>query len=226
MQIYLNGQFLPREQAAISVEDRGFLFGDSLYEVIRSYGGFLFEQEAHLQRLQNGLQALSIEVPEFERLTNIATQLLQENKLAEAEATVYFQITRGPARPRKHAFPSSPVPPTIYVAANPLQPNLSWAERGVAAITVPDLRWGRCDLKTTNLLPNVLANQQAHENRADEAIFVRDGIVIEGSHSNVFAVFEGVVTTHPLTQNLLPGITRQVVLNLCRTLNVPYKESS
>ncbi|MGH7490949.1 MAG: D-amino acid aminotransferase [bacterium] len=225
MLIYLNGQFLPREQATISVDDRGFLFGDSLYEVIRSYRGFLFEKDAHLRRLQNGLQALRIEVSPFERLADIAMQLLRENKLAEAEATVYFQITRGPAQPRKHAFPSSPVPPTIYVAANPLQPNLAWAERGLAAITMPDLRWGRCDLKTTNLLPNVLANQQAHETGADEAIFVRDGIIVEGSHSNVFAVLDGVVTTHPLTPILLPGITRQVVLDLCRTLGLPYQES-
>jgi D-alanine transaminase len=226
MLVYLNGQFLPREQATISVDDRGFLFGDSLYEVIRSYRGLLFEKEAHLRRLQNGLHALQIEVPEFEHLLEIATQLLQKNHLSEGEATIYIQITRGAARPRKHAFPMPPVSPTVYVATNPFQPKLSWAEKGLAAITVPDLRWQRCDLKTTNLLPNVLANQRAQESGADEAIFVRDGIVVEASHSNVFAMIDGVVTTHPATPILLPGITRQVVLELCRALTLPWQESA
>jgi D-alanine transaminase len=226
MLVYLNGQFLPSEQATISVEDRGFLFGDSLYEVVRSYRGFLFEMEAHLRRLQNGLQALRIEVPEFGQLTAVASRLVQENNLTEAEATVYFQITRGAARPRKHAFPSPPVPPTVYVAINPVQPKLAWAEKGIAAITVLDVRWGRCDLKTTNLLPNVLANQQAHEAGTEEAIFVRDGMIVEGSHSNVFAIFDGVVTTHPKTPVLLPGITRQVALDLCRKMKLPHQERS
>ena len=187
MLVYLNGRFMPRAQATISIEDRGFLFGDSLYEVIRSYRGFLFEQEAHLRRLQNGLQALQIEMPEFSRLGDIATQLLHENGLAEAEATLYFQITRGAPAQRKHAFPEPPVAPTLFVASNPLQPNPSWAEKGIAVITISDTRWGRCDLKTTNLLPNVLANQRAHEENAEEAVFVRDGVVVEGSHARIFA---------------------------------------
>ncbi len=226
MFVYLNGQFIPHEEAAISIEDRGFLFGDSLYEVMRSYRGFLFEKEAHLRRLQNGLNALRLQVEQFDDLIEIATRLLHENGLTEAEATVYFQMTRGVARPRKHAFPATPASPTVFVATNPLQPNHLWAEKGIAVITVPDLRWGRCDLKTTNLLPNVLANQQAHEAGADEAIFVRDGIVVEASHSNVFALIDDVVTTHPKAPILLAGITRQVVLALCQKLELPFAERS
>lgn len=226
MLVYLNGQFLPREQAQISVEDRGFLFGDSLYEVIRSYRGFLFEKEAHLRRLQNGLRALRMEAAEFEHVTQIAARLLQENRLADAEATIYIQITRGAAVPRRHAFPAAPVPPTVYVATNPLHVKTRWAEEGIAVITVPDLRWGRCDLKTTNLLPNVLANQQAHEAGAEEAVFVREGLVMEGSHSNIFAVINGSVCTPPRSPALLPGITRQVVIDLCEKEKIPCQEQT
>ncbi len=224
MLVYLNGQFLPRAEAAISVEDRGFLLGDSVYEVFRSYRGFLFEKEAHVQRLRNGLRALRVEVPECERFVETATELLRMNELAETDATVYLQITRGAAQPRRHAFPAPPVPPTVFMATNPLQPNLTWTEKGIAAITVPDLRWGRCDLKTTNLLPNVLANQQAHEAGAEEAVFLREGIVVEASHSNVFAILRGVIATHPQAPILLPGITRQVVLDLCRQSKLACQE--
>ena len=224
MLVYLNGQFLPREKATISIDDRGLLFGDSLYEVIRSYDGFLFEKEAHWRRLQNGLATLRIEWPEFARLDDIAHHLLRENNLPETNATVYFQITRGAPGKRQHAFPAPPVSPTIFAAANFLQTNQSRAEHGVALITVPDVRWGRCDLKSTNLLPNVLANQQAHEAGAEEAAFVRDGVVVEGSHSNVFAVLKGIVTTHPIAPILLPGITRQVALHLCARLRLPCSE--
>ena len=224
MLVYLNGKFVPREQAAISVDDRGFLFGDSLYEVIRSYNGFFFEREAHLRRLRNGLEALRIHVREFDRLEEIACRLIADNGLAETDATIYFQITRGAPATRKHAFPDPEVPPTVYVATNPLKLKSEWAENGIAVITISDLRWGRCDLKTTNLLPNVLANQQAHEAGAEEAILVRKGMVVEGSHSNVFAVLAGVVVTHPNAPVLLPGITRKVAIDLCRQLHLPIEE--
>jgi len=225
MYVYLNGRFIPREQAAISVDDRGFLFGDSLYEVIRSYRGFLFEQSAHLKRLQRGLEALRMRLNEFDDLRDIAAKLIADNDLANAEALVYFQITRGISQPRRHAFPSESVRPTVYVATNPIAPDPKAAAEGVAAITVPDIRWGRCDIKTTNLLANVLANQQAQEAGAAEAIFVRDHVVIEGSHSNLFAVFEETIRTHPKTEHLLAGITRQVVIDLCQQLNLDIQES-
>jgi len=225
MLVYLNGRFLPREQAMVSVDDRGFLFGDSLYEVIRSYHGHLFEPAAHLQRLQNGLQTLRIHVAEFDQLGVIAQRLLAENDLQQAEATVYFQITRGAARARKHAFPPPDTSPTVYIAANQLAFNPAYSENGVAIITVPDVRWSRCDLKTTNLLANVLANQQAQEAGAYEALFIRNGVVTEGSHSNCFAVSGDTIFTHPLGPAILPGITRRVVLELCAQLQLKVEET-
>lgn len=224
MLVYLNGKYLPHEQAVISVNDRGFLFGDSLYEVIRSYRGRLFEKEAHLQRLQNGLRTLRMHLAEFEQLIDIARQLLAENGLQEEDATVYFQITRGATFPRKHAFPAGNISPTVFIAANRLHIDPALAERGAAVITVPDIRWGRCDLKTTNLLANVLANQQAHEASAYEAIFIREGVITEGSHSNFFAALNDTVFTHPASTAILPGITRQVVLDLCRQLHFKIEE--
>jgi D-alanine transaminase len=224
MLVYLNGNYLPREQAMISVNDRGFLFGDSLYEVIRSYRGMLFESAAHLARLQNGLRALRLRVAEFDRFTEIAQRLLAENDLLQHDATVYFQITRGAPFPRKHAFPEESTPPTVYIAANKLAFNPAYSEHGIAVITVPEVRWGRCDLKTTNLLANVLANQQAHESGAYEALFVREGFITEGTHSNFFAVMNGALYTHPVSNAILPGITRQVVLKLCEQLHLKVEE--
>lgn len=224
MLVHLNGKFLPREQALISVEDRGFLFGDSLYEVIRSYRGRLFEKEAHLERLQNGLRALRIHLAEFDQLLDMAQRLLAENGLQEDDATLYFQITRGAAFPRKHAFPAENALPTVFIAANKLNIDPALAERGAAVITTPDIRWGRCDLKTTNLLANVLANQHAHEAGAYEALFVREGLITEGSHSNFFAVLSDTVCTHPANTAILPGVTRQVVLDLCRQLQLQVEE--
>lgn len=225
MLIYLNGKFLPREQALIPVSDRGFLFGDSLYEVIRSYRGLLFEAEAHLQRLQNGLHALRLHVAEFEQLLEIARRLLTENNLAQAEATIYFQITRGAVFPRTHHFPPADTPPTVYIAVNKYAFNTDYLKTGVAVITVPDVRWSRCDLKTTNLLANILANQQAHELGAYEALFVREGVITEASHSNFFVVQDGKVFTHPLGNAILPGITRQVVFKLCEQLHIKIEET-
>lgn len=224
MLVYLNGDYLAREHAMISVNDRGFLFGDSLYEVIRSYRGLLFESKAHLERLQNGLHALRLHVAEFNRFIEIAHHLLAKNELLQEEATVYFQITRGAPFPRKHAFPEASTPPTVYIAANKLAFNPAFLEHGVAVITVPDVRWGRCDLKTTNLLANVLANEQAHEAEAYEALFVREGFITEGSHSNFFAVMNGALYTHPISNAILPGITRQVVLRLCAQLGLRVEE--
>ena len=224
--VYLNGKFIPRDQAFVSVDDRGFVYADSLYEGIHSYHGYLFEMKAHLRRLQRGLEILRIQVNEFDRLEEIAKKLITENNLQNTDAFVYIQITRGVAFPRRHAFPPASTPPTVYLSANPLIVNLESAEKGIAVITTPDLRWGRCDLKSTNLLANVLATQEAIERGTDEAILVKDGIVTEGSRSSVFAVFDGTIQTYPLDQNILPGITRQVVLDLCQHLKFDVLEKT
>lgn len=225
MLIYLNGKFIPHEQATVSVYERGFLFGDGVYEVIRSYHGYFFETEAHLRRLQHGLATLQLPFDDFAGLENIARRLLAENNFTDGEALIYFQITRGAAIPRKHFFPPPGTPPTVYIAANKFAPAQEQTENGVSAITMPDIRWHRCDLKTINLLPNVLASQKAHEQGADEAIFIHEGVATEASHSNFFAVFDGKIITHPRSPKILPGITRAVVLELCRELRLPAEET-
>jgi D-alanine transaminase len=224
MIVYLNGQYMPHENARVSVDDRGFLFADGIYEVARVYNGQIFEWEAHLARLTNGLRALQIDVVDIASLETIADRLLNENKLRGGDATIYIQVTRG-AAPRAHAFPAN-VQPTLYVASKPFRQHPStYFTEGVAAVTAPDIRWARCDIKSVSLLPNVLANQAAHAADAFEAIFVKDGVAIEGSHSNFFGVVDGAVTTFPSCNYILSGITRRIVLDLARELSLPTREA-
>jgi len=219
---YFNNRFLPKEEIRISPDDRGFLFGDGVYEVIRSYGGRLFQADAHIKRLERSLRELQINGIDTGNLPGIAEELLKRNNLTN-DATIYIQITRGVA-PRKHAFPDAAIPPTIYAFASAFQPPRQQAEAGVKVILVPDIRWARCDIKSVALLPNVLASQQAKASGAEEALFVRDGAVTEGSHSNFCAVIDSELRTFPESHYILAGITRQVVLNLCRALGIPFRE--
>ncbi len=223
---YLNGQFLPRSTATISVEDRGFVFGDGVYEVWRVVNGRLFETERHLARLQFGLSELRISLPEPLSLAGIeaiADRLLRESQLTAGEATFYMEITRG-AAPRGHAFPAAGTPPTIYATVNRLVPAEELRARGASAITIPDIRWLRCDIKTVQLLPNVFAKQAAAERGCVDALMIRDGVVTESSHANVVGVLDGTVRTHPTNHLILPGITRAIVLDLARQAGVPVSE--
>lgn len=222
MIVYYNGRFIPKQEVAISPDDRGFLFADGVYEVVRAYEGRLFESEAHMARLARSLAALRIQGPEPKRLIPVAQRLLAENDLETGQATVYIQITRG-AAPRKHYFPETETPPTVYAAPARFEPDPEKAENGVRVILVPDTRWTRCDIKSVALLPNVLASQQAMEQGAEEALFVRDGMVIEGSHTNFCAVFDGELVIAPNSNYTLAGITRKVVLELCRELDIPVR---
>lgn len=221
--VYLNGEYLPKDAARISPDDRGFLFADGVYEVIRSYGGRLFGEGPHLDRLANGLAALRIAGVDARSLGDVAREVLARNDLAAHDATVYVQVTRG-AAPRTHAFPAPPVPPTVYVSAQRFVPKYDPAT-GVAAITVPDLRWARCDIKSVSLLPNCLANQQAQEAGAQEAIFIRDGVALEGSHTSFFALLDGVVRTAPTSNYILPGVTRAAILDICRREGIRAEEA-
>jgi D-alanine transaminase len=224
MQVYLNGQYIFHSQASVPVDDRGFLFADGVYEVIRVYGGQQFLAEPHLRRLRAGLAALRIRDTGLDELPTIMQRLMEENGV-NGDGTVYIQVTRGVA-PRKHAFPAADVPPTIYVIAKPFNqyPDEYFSE-GVPAVTVPDIRWSRCDIKSISLLPNVLANQQAHDAGAFEALFVRDGVLIEGSHSNLFAVIDGTLVTYPACNYILAGITRTLILDIARELDIPTAEA-
>jgi D-alanine transaminase len=210
---YLNGRFVPRDEVRLSPDDRGFLFSDGVYEVLRAYGGRLFEVRRHLDRLSASLAGMRIRGVDAAGMAPVCEELLARNDLSSSDGLVYLQVTRG-AAPRTHRFPDPPVPPTVYACAWGYSPETA-PEQGGRAITVPDQRWARCDLKTVALIPNCMANQAARDAAANEALFVRDGVALEGTHTNLFAVFRGEVRTAPLTNYILPGVTRAVVLDLC-----------
>ena len=225
--VYVNGNFVPRAEACISVEDRGFVFGDGVYEVLRVINGKPFAAKFHNDRLRRSLDGLRISLPGTdspERFVEIAKQLLKENGLLDGQATLYMQITRGAAT-RAHNFPPVDVPPTIYISAARFTPYSEFAQSGAPAISHPDLRWGRCDLKTLNLLPNVLASQTAKERGAFEAMLIRDGVVTEGTKTNFFGVVNGSLRTHPTDSHILPGITRSVLRDLAREVNIELDET-
>ena len=220
---YFNGRFMPKEEVKISPDDRGFLLGDGVYEVIRSYSGRLFKVEEHFRRMARSLRELRIHGVDTEDLKGIVEALIEYNELGDGDAKLYIQITRGVA-PRRHSFPDEGTPPTVYATASPFQPPRQKWEHGVRIILVPDIRWARCDIKSVALLPNILANQQAKERGAEEAVFVRDGAITEGSHTNFCAVFDGELATHPKSNYILAGIMRETVLDLCDELDIPVKE--
>ena len=226
--VYLNGAFLPIEQACVPVTDRGFLFGDGVYEVIPAYGGKPLQLPHHLQRLQNSLDGIRLANPlSHAQWTEIFNQLLQSNRDRagpDNDQSIYLQVTRGPAPKRDHSFPAQ-VTPTVYVAANPLpaaDPDI--AARGIAAVTLDDIRWQWCDIKAITLLANVLMRQRAAEQDAAEALLIRNGLLIEGSSSNVFVVKDGVMRTPPKSPLMLPGITRDLVLELAQAHGLDCRE--
>lgn len=213
---YLNNTYMDKENVRISPDDRGFLFADGLYEVIRSYGGRLFRVPQHLERLRYGAVHLRLPTTDFGYLAEVAVELLRRNNLEKVDATIYFQVTRGAAK-RSHAFPVPQPQLTVYGVASVFDPGPARKKMqdGINAITVADQRWARCDLKTTGLTANVLANQMAQEAGAQEAILVRDGVLLEGTHSNFMAVFDDTLVTAPASNYILSGITRMTILELC-----------
>lgn len=225
--VYVNGSFVPRAEARVSVEDRGFVFGDGVYEVIRAINGRLFASRFHNDRLRRSLDGIRINLAAgdtAERFADIGRQLLKENDLLGGEATVYMQVTRG-ATTRVHNFPPSQIQPTVYISVARFTPYTDLAASGASAVSHPDLRWGRCDLKTLNLLPNVLASQAAKERGAFEAMLIRDGVVTEGAKTNFFGVVNGSLRTHPCDTHILPGITRSVLRDLASDVGIELDET-
>ncbi|MDT8383798.1 MAG: D-amino acid aminotransferase [Gammaproteobacteria bacterium] len=222
--VYLNGSFLPAEQACVPVLDRGFIFGDGVYEVIPAYGGKLFRLEEHLQRLQNSLDAVRIPNPhDTDAWVTLLDALVAHN--GGGEQSLYLQVTRGCAQ-RDHAMPAQPTP-TVFAMCNPLKPPATEIiENGVAAITLDDIRWQRCHIKAISLLPNILLRQEALDQNAAEAILIRDGLATEGAASNLFAVLDGVLCTPPTGPFLLPGITRDLILELAAANDIAHCEQS
>lgn len=210
---YLNGEYVALRDARISPLDRGFLFGDSVYEVLPAFGGRMFLFREHFDRLARSLREIRLENPHTHaEWLDILEQLIARN--SGSDMYLYVQVTRGREYGRNHAFPSV-VEPGVFVMASPL-PVFTEEHRtsGLSAITVEDFRWGRCDIKTTALLANVLMKQQAADAGASEALIVRDGEVLEGSSTSVFMVANGVLTTPPNSHSILPGTTREAALAL------------
>ncbi len=219
--IYLNGEIVAQEAAKISVFDRGFIFGDGIYEVMVQIGGRFFYEEAHLNRLQNGLQKIKIDYNVSEIRHGI-DQLLDATQLTGIDCLLYIQITRGVA-PRQHSFPKDIKPTVMMYAVPKILPDINTIHANV--ISREDFRWSRCDIKMTSLLGNVMLNEEAMQNNCFETILYRNGVVTEASHCNVFFVKNDVVFTHPANEFILDGITRQVVLELCKTLNIKIEEN-
>lgn len=220
---YVNGRFGPLADAVVSVEDRGFQFGDGVYEVIRTYRGQPFSIEAHLARLERSAQALQLPLGHARaQWTLLIHEGLRLSRFPETK--IYLQITRGQA-PRDHPFPLGLAPTTVltFRELRPLEPSVRNA--GVQAMTVEDIRWGRCDIKSVNLLANVLARQRAKEAGAFEAILVRGGMVTEGSVSNVVVVRNGALQTAPEGNRILSGVTRAIVLELAKKDGLSVSEA-
>lgn len=220
--VYLNGRLIPRSQASIDIEDRGFIFADGVYEVIRYYNGVAFAMDQHIHRLTRSLKQVRIDAPKvLHDMASISNQLVQANGLSDA--SIYWQITRG-AAPRNHVIPDVITPTSMAIAYPAHNLRLEAGPKSVSATLEPDQRWARCDIKSLMLLANVLAKDQAHQQGGHEAILHRDGVVTEGSSTSVLAVRDGVIHTHPANQWILDSITRKIVIGLARDLGIEVVE--
>ena len=218
---YLNGAYLPLADARISPLDRGFLFADGVYEVVPVNRGRPFRLREHLKRLDDSLRSIRVKNPHSDaEWLAIIGRLAAE--AGSQEALVYLQVTRGTEFGRNHLFPQG-VTPTVFAFANPFpQPSPATLERGLSAVTLEDIRWDRCDIKSVALLGNVLLRQEAADAGADEALLVRDGLLLEGSSSSVFLCIGGKLVTPPNSHRILPGTSRDAVLELAEGW-LPYE---
>lgn len=223
--VYLNGQFLPLEAAKISPLDRGFMFADGVYEVIPVFQGKVFGLDKHLVRLLAGLEAIRLSSPyEKEHWQSLIQQVIDRN--GQGNQSIYLQITRGETPIRNHGFPKEHHP-TIFIMSMPVtvpDTGFTLPEEGVVAITMPDIRWLRCDIKSISLLPNILSQQEAIEKGADEAILVRDEMVTECAAANVFMVKNGILVTPPLSHLILGGVTRDMVIALAEENGISVQQ--
>ncbi|MFD0695904.1 D-amino-acid transaminase [Paenibacillus sp. GCM10027628] len=218
---FYKDEFIDKKDLYLSPDDRGYYFGDGIYEVFRVYNGRIYEQEAHMQRLQKSASEVRIDLPfTTQEIGNILTKLVQDN--GTVEGTIYMQITRGEA-PRAHPFPAGAKPVMLAYCTEVKRP-LATIQGGIQAITFEDIRWLRCDLKTLNLLPNVMAKQAALDHGVQEVVLHRGGTVTECSASNFMMIKDHVLYTHPANNLILHGITRAVVLRLARSLQIEVKE--
>lgn len=222
MIVYFNDKYIPHDEVKISPFDRAFLFSDGVYEALRTYKGKLFRLDDHLERLKYSLAQLEIPFADFHQIEIISTKLADIN-IIKTDYSVYLQISRGVSFPRTHNYENN-LTPNVFAFVKSIKDNSKELTDGVKVILEKDLRWLRCDIKSTSLLPSVMANQNATRNNAFEAILFRDDFITEGSHTTFFAVKNNIVFTAPLSHYILSGVTRKVVLELCKENNIDFSE--
>jgi D-alanine transaminase len=221
--VFINDEFMPESSAKVSVFDRGFLFGDGIYEVIPVYQGKICFFDRHMQRLLASLNSAGINIPDCD-LLSISSQLIAKN--GSGDMQIYIQVTRGCQDTRKYDFPSSLSPTIVMFTLHAPYPTLAEKKVGIWANIVNDTRWQRCDIKATSMLANIMQNEEATSTGADTGLLVRNGYLTEGSSSNVFIVDEkNIVRTPPLEKLCLPGVTRQIVIEMIDSLKWPFEEN-
>jgi len=220
---YFNGDVIPLEDVKISPFDRGFLFSDGIYEVIRYYPPKLFQIAFHLDRLRGSLDKMKINIIRLDFLEPAIMELLSKNNLLDVPSIAYLQITRGVQFPRRHDY-ADELTPTVFIYTTELPVKSKIISEGIKVGLEEDMRWLRCDIKSTSLIANTAAKQRAKENGFDEIIFHRNGFVTEGTHSNVCFVKNAKVVTPPLSNLILPGVTRRTVLQICKELGTEVEE--
>lgn len=214
MIVYFNGKYVSPDEVKISPYDRGFQYADGVYEALRSYNGKLFRFESHIKRLQYSLNELNIGFNTLDEFESISLNLAKMNNILPEGFSVYIQITRGVQFPRKHNYEKN-LAPSVFVSVSKLKDNSEQLEKGVKVILEEDIRWTRCDIKSISILPAIMAKTKAVNSDAYEAVLHRDDLVTEGTHTNFFAVKKGVVYTSSLSNFILEGITREVIIELC-----------
>lgn len=223
---YVNGRYVAQPDASVNIEDRGYQFGDGIYEVVHLFDGRFIDEDLHLDRLERSLREIKLPMPmPRASLRMVLREVARRNRVTEG--LLYMQVTRGVAR-RDHAFPNKPIPPALVVTVKRIAPYPTNVDRwGAAAITMPDLRWARCDIKTVNLLPNCLARQAAREKGAIEAVLYDEasGMVTEGAATSFWIVDKaGTIRTRPLSDAILPGCTRAALMAELRDAGIAFEE--
>lgn len=221
---FIDGRFTKQNEISISIDDRGYYFGDGVYEVIKVYNGQLFTAKEHIERLFKSAAKIQLTLSYTEKeITEIANALIEKNQLVDGH--IYMQVTRGVSA-RQHHFPTPAVPAVLTAYSVTADRPTEEMKKGVSVKTVADIRWLRCDIKSLNLLGSVLAKEEAKAAGFAEAMLHRNGLVTEGASTNMFGIKDGVVKTHPVSNLILEGITRQVVLQICKELNIPVEEKA
>ncbi|WP_034550808.1 D-amino-acid transaminase [Carnobacterium funditum] len=226
MKVIWNNQLVEREDVKIDMEDRGYQFADGLYEVIRVYNGVLFTAKQHIERLFTGAKKIDLILPfTREKLIKLLSELIEGNQIETGN--IYLQVTRGVSSPRNHAYPETECTSTVFTASTTSVPrNLKMMNDGIKVITLPDMRWLHCDIKSISLLGNIMAKHEAHKKGKDEAILYRDNRVTECSTSNISIIKDNIIYTHPDGNLILPGITKSVLFKVARQAGITVKEET